>query len=86
MAIHAQGVPLDAETIAAGVLVEAVANQHVALPLVKRRLGSNVAELLQDIIKVRRLPSRVDLYDDVASRCAAVVLLQTHIHTSTHFT
>lgn len=60
--------PLDAETIAAGVLLEAVASQHVGLPLVQHRLGPNVANLLRDIMKVRRLPSRVDLYDDVASR------------------
>lgn len=65
-----QGVPLDAETIAAGVLLEAVVNQHLSIALVKQRLGMGVANLLQDIIKVRRLPSRVDLYDDVASRCA----------------
>ena len=63
-----QGVPLDAETIAAGVLLEAVATQHVSVALVKQRLGLGVANLLQDIIKVRMLPSRVDLYDDVASR------------------
>lgn len=60
--------PLDAETIAAGVLVEAVANQHVSVALVEQRLGLGVANLLQDVVKVRQLPSRVDLYDDVASR------------------
>ena len=66
--------PLDPETIAAGVLVEAVANQHLSVALVEQRLGLGVANLLQDVVKVRRLPSRVDLYDDVASRYVVMAL------------
>lgn len=66
--LSGQGFPLDAESIAAGILVDAVAAQCLSLDLVDDRLGSAVADLIEDIIKVRKLPSRVDLYDDIASR------------------
>ena len=66
--LSGQGFPLDAESIAAGILVDAVAAQRLSPGLVASRLGSTVALLIEDIIKVRRLPIRVDLYDDVASR------------------
>ena len=66
--LSGQGFPLDAESIAAGILVDAVAAQRLPLDLVDHRLGSAVAILIEDVIKVRRPPSRVDLYDDVASR------------------
>ncbi|KAL0022060.1 hypothetical protein WJX77_011849 [Trebouxia sp. C0004] len=65
--LSGQGFPLDAESIAAGILVDAVAAQRLSLDLVDHRLGLAVATLIEDVIKVRRLPSRVDLYDDVAS-------------------
>ena len=63
-----QGFPLDAESIAAGILVDAVAAHRLSLGLVVDRLGPAVAKLIEDIMKVRKLPTRVDLYDDVASR------------------
>ena len=66
--LSGQGFPLDAESIAAGILVDAVAAQRLSLGLVDDRLGPTVANLIEDIVKVRKLPSRVDLYDDVASR------------------
>lgn len=66
--LSGQGFPLDAESIAAGILVDAVAAQRLPLALVDHRLGPAVASLIEDIIKCRKLPSRVDLYDDVASR------------------
>lgn len=66
--LSGQGFPLDAESIAAGILVDAVAAQRLSLQLVDHRLGPAVANLIEDIIKCRKLPSRVDLYDDVASR------------------
>lgn len=66
--LSGQGFPLDAESIAAGILIDAVAAQRLPLAVVENRLGHAVANLIEDIIKVRKLPSRVDLYDDVASR------------------
>lgn len=66
--LSGQGFPLDAESIAAGILVDAVAAQRLSLELVDDRLGPAVADLIEDIIKVRKLPGRVDLYDDIASR------------------
>ena len=71
--------PLDVETVAAGMLSEAVAGQHLSLAAVEARLGPQVAGLIEHILRVKRLPSRVDLYDDVASRSAAVPQSQTRI-------
>lgn len=69
-----QGVPLDVETVAAGMLSEAVASQHLSLAVVEARVGSQVANLIEHVLKVKRLPSRVDLYDDVTSRSACCSL------------
>ena len=66
--LSGQGFPLDAESIAAGVLVDAVAGKSLAPRDVSHALGPAVADLIESILKIRRLPSRVDLYDDVASR------------------
>lgn len=62
-----QGLPLDAEAIAAGVLAEAGGINGIPTSLVESRVGSGVARLLRDLRRVRALPSRVDLYDDAAS-------------------
>ena len=66
--LSGQGFPLDAEAIAAGILVDAVVGNRLAINLVHQTLGRPVADLVEGIIKVRRLPARVDLYDDRASR------------------
>ena len=66
--LSGQGFPLDAETIAAGILVDAVIAQRLPLAVVHDRLGPAVADLIGDVVKVCKLPTRVDLYDDVASR------------------
>ena len=76
--LSGQGFPLDAESIAAGMLVDAVAAQRLSLELVDDRLGPAVADLIEDIIKVRKLPSRVDLYDDIASRYSPWPLFESH--------
>ena len=64
----AEGVPLDAESIAAGILAEAVSVGSLSTRVVEARLGSGVAQLLHDIMRVRALPKRLDIYDDVATR------------------
>lgn len=75
------GLPLDAEALAAGVLVEALcrgggdagggaASAGAALQLVEARVGPGVAQLVHDVLRVRGLPSRVDIYDDEAARWA----------------
>ncbi len=69
------GLPLDAEAIAAGLLAEALcwhgappAHTAHSLQLIERRVGPGVAQLVHDVLRVRALPSRVDLYDDEAAR------------------
>lgn len=62
------GLPIDMDSIAAGVLVEAFPR---GLPMshdaVARRLGEPVAALVADLAKISRLPARIDLYDDAAA-------------------
>ena len=47
-----QGLPVDAEAIAAGILTDAVQSGALSLQQVEQDLGSPVACLLQDILKV----------------------------------
>lgn len=47
-----QGLPLDAESIAAGIVAEAVQRERLALRTVEARLGATAAGLLSDILKV----------------------------------
>ena len=65
--LGAQGLPVDAEVLAAALATEPVLAGRVPLPALEARLGSAVAALVHDIAAVRRAPSRVDLYDDEAS-------------------
>ena len=48
-----QGLPLGADSIAAGIVAEAVQRGRLALPAVEARLGPTVARLLADILEVR---------------------------------
>ena len=65
--VMVQGLPLDAESIAAGIVADAVHSGEVSHELAEERLGPICALLIQDMLKVRTLPSRCDVYDDVAS-------------------
>lgn len=62
------GVPLDAETVAAGIVLEAVEQGGLDVGAVHARLGPGVASLVHDVMRVRSAPERVELYDDEASR------------------
>lgn len=62
-----QGLPLDAESIAAGIVADAVHSGELSIELAAERLGPICVLLIQDMLKVRTLPSRCDVYDDVAS-------------------
>lgn len=44
---------MDADSIAAGIVAEAVQRGRLALPAVEARLGPTVARLLADILEVR---------------------------------
>ena len=47
-----QGLPLDADSIAAGIVAEAVQRGQLSLPAVEARLGLDTARLLADILEV----------------------------------
>ncbi len=65
--LSTQGLPLDAEAIAASILLRGVAEGDVHASTVRARLGPEVSQLLHDIERVRSLPTRVDLWDDTAA-------------------
>ena len=64
----ADGIPLDSESIAAGILAEVVSSGSLCTSVVEAQLGPGVAKLLHDVMRVRALPKRLDIYDDVATR------------------
>ncbi|CAG9462056.1 unnamed protein product [Pedinophyceae sp. YPF-701] len=61
------GMGTDSETVAAGLVLEAVSNGDISLESVERELGPIVGSIVHDALVVRRAPQRVDLYDDDAS-------------------
>lgn len=62
------GIPLDAGAIAAGILAEAFPQGYgPGTDVLEQRLGHPVVALLSDLNKVRRLPARIELYDDEAA-------------------
>jgi tetratricopeptide (TPR) repeat protein/ppGpp synthetase/RelA/SpoT-type nucleotidyltranferase len=62
------GNPLDACAIAAGILAEAFPQGFPSgMNILEQRVGRTVMSLLADLKKVRRLPSRIELYDDDAA-------------------
>lgn len=64
----AGGLPLDAACISAGIVAEAVELQRLHIRTVEAKLGSGVAALVHDILKVRAAPQLAELYDDEAAR------------------
>ena len=66
--LSSAGIPLDAEAIAAGIVLEAVSYGGLGIEAVLARLGPGVATLVHDTLRVRSAPDRVELYDDEASR------------------
>ena len=62
-----QGVPLDAESIAAGMVADAVDAGQLPLELVDERLGAIAGLLVRDLLRVRGLPQCCDVYNDVAT-------------------
>ncbi len=62
------GLPLDAACIAAGIVAEAVELRRLHIRVVEVKLGTDVAALVRDILRVRSTPQMVQLHDDDASR------------------
>lgn len=74
----AEGIPLDSESIAAGILAEVVSSGSLCTSVIEAQLGPGVAKLLHDVMRVRALPKRLDIYDDVATRWLFCLLLAWH--------
>jgi hypothetical protein len=68
--LYANGLPLDAASIAAGIVAEAVDVAALHIRSVQAKLGPEVAGLVHDVLAVRHATDRVQLYDDANSRCA----------------
>jgi hypothetical protein len=68
--LYANGLPLDAASIAAGIVAEAVDVAALHIRSVQAKLGPEVAGLVHDVLAVRHATDRVQLYDDAHSRCA----------------
>ena len=71
--LSSTGVPLDAESISAGIVLEAVSNGVLSIKTVHARLGPGVATLVHDTLRVRSCPERIELFDDTASRWGSLV-------------
>ncbi|GAX72693.1 hypothetical protein CEUSTIGMA_g149.t1 [Chlamydomonas eustigma] len=61
------GIPLDADAIAAGIVLEAVESGDLDVSSIESRLGTGVATIVHDVLRIRTAPERVELFDDVAS-------------------
>ncbi|KAG1659807.1 hypothetical protein FOA52_002143 [Chlamydomonas sp. UWO 241] len=72
------GIPLDAESIAAGVLLEAADTGRLGIAAIQARLGPGVADLVHDVQRIRSAPERVELFDDVASSAVREWCLALH--------
>jgi (p)ppGpp synthase/HD superfamily hydrolase len=66
--LYASGLPLDAASIAAGVVADAVDAGALHIRTVKVKLGLEVAGLVHDMLAVRHAPDRTPVYDDANSR------------------
>ena len=73
--LSAAGLPLDAEAISAGIVLEAADSGLLDHQTIEDQLGSDVATLVHDVLRVRTAPQRVELYDDVASRWGSATLV-----------
>jgi hypothetical protein len=66
--LYANGLPLDAASIAAGIVAEAVDVAALHIRSVQAKLGPEVAGLVHDVLAVRHATDRLQLYDDANSR------------------
>lgn len=71
--LYANGLPLDAASVAAGIVADAVDAAALHIRTVQAKLGSEVAGLVHDVLAVRHAPDRAQIYDDANSRCVLFV-------------
>ena len=80
-----QGLPLGQEAICAGILAEAVEAGRLPLERVEARLGAPTALLLHDVLRVRELPGRADLFDDASAGALRDLALSIYdVRTDSH--
>ncbi|GIL56454.1 hypothetical protein Vafri_11819 [Volvox africanus] len=60
----AAGLPLDAAAMCAGVVAEAADLGALGSEVIRAQLGSDVAALVHDMLRVREAPRRIELLDD----------------------
>uniref|UniRef100_A0A9I9CPT9 GTP diphosphokinase n=3 Tax=Cucumis melo TaxID=3656 RepID=A0A9I9CPT9_CUCME len=58
---------MDAEVISAGILREVMEAGGISLQEVKNQIGISTAHLLHESLRVKHIPSRVDIFDDDSS-------------------
>lgn len=66
--LYANGLPLDAASIAAGIVADAVDAALLHIRTVQAKLGQEVAGLVHDVLAVRHAPDKAQIYDDANSR------------------
>jgi GTP pyrophosphokinase len=67
--LQTYGIPaaLDRDALAACLLIDSVECGSISIETVEARLGDEVASIITDCLRIKTAPSRVELYDDVAS-------------------
>ncbi|XP_023527746.1 probable GTP diphosphokinase CRSH, chloroplastic [Cucurbita pepo subsp. pepo] len=58
---------MDAEVISAGILREVMETGGISIQEVKNQIGISTAHLLHESLRVKQIPSRVDIFDDDSS-------------------
>eukprot|EP00775_Hariotina_reticulata_P012229 gene12229-12367_t len=76
--LYASGLPLDAASIAAGVVADAVDVGALHIRTVQAKLGPEVAGLVHDMLAVRHAPDRAEVYDDANSSALRSWLLTAY--------
>lgn len=67
--LQSYGIPasVDRDALAACLLIDSVECGSISIETVEDRLGAGVASIIADCLRIKTAPSRVELYDDVAS-------------------
>eukprot|EP00878_Enallax_costatus_P026553 GHUV01028499.1.p1 GENE.GHUV01028499.1~~GHUV01028499.1.p1 ORF type:complete len:226 (+),score=52.05 GHUV01028499.1:882-1559(+) len=76
--LYANGLPLDAASIAAGIVADAVDTAALHIRTVHAKLGQEVAGLVHDVLAVRHAPDKVEAYDDANSSALRSWLLSAY--------
>ena len=82
---HAGFARLGKRLFVRGILAEAVEAGRLPLERVEARLGAPTALLLHDVLRVRELPGRADLFDDASAGALRDLALSVYdVRTESH--